>query len=181
MALKPDHALRIVPDEPEATLDEFCHNEIFDLMGNRRRRYIICCLVHEGKPVRIRRLARQIASWENDSASKEVSSSQYQSVYNSLYQTHFPKLEDGGFIEYDRSENKVYPTDRIAEIEPFIRSHPSEFEEHREGVLLGLGGGVLLGGTAVGAFLLPLSVSEYVALAAVLVSIGTVVLGTRIR
>lgn len=90
------------------------------MLGNRRRRYILCYLLDQNSPTECSELAKQIAAWENNLESDQVQMSQYQSVYNSLYQTHLPKLESAGLIEYDRSENLVYHTKKMTEVNRFM-------------------------------------------------------------
>lgn len=102
--------------------EEFCRNELFDLLGNRRRRSILLYLYQTTSPVESSEIATRIAAWENETPPEQVPSSLYQSVYNSLYQTHLPRLEAAGFVEYDHAENLVYPMPRIAEVGPCIES-----------------------------------------------------------
>lgn len=98
----------------------FGDNELFDVLGNRRRRYILWALYSRSTPLETRRLAEQIAAWEIDSEPDQVARSKYQSVYNSLYQSHLPKLERVDLVEYDRSRNIVAPTPKIDEVAPFM-------------------------------------------------------------
>lgn len=106
----------------ERLLEAFGDNELFDVLGNRRRRYILWALYSCPTPMESRRLAEQIAAWETDSEPDQVATSKYQSVYNSLYQSHLPQLERIGLVEYDRSNNIVTPTSKIEEVAPFMNS-----------------------------------------------------------
>ncbi|WP_226010071.1 DUF7344 domain-containing protein [Halomicrobium salinisoli] len=171
--------LQSEPDPPstgstDLPLDEFCHNELFDLMGNKRRRYILCFLVSAGSPVAASRVAEQIAMWENDASHQQVTSNEYQSVYNSLYQSHFPRLERAGLIEYDRSENLVYPRERLQQIERLVDfvsrdGGPSITSVHV------LGASLLFGSALTGSFVL---LDDPVAsLGLVLLAVGAGVVG----
>lgn len=159
------------PEDPP--LDEFCHNEVFDVLGNRRRRYIVYYLINQDCPAACRELAEQVAAWENDAEPDQVATSQYQSVYNSLYQTHLPELEDTGLVRYDRSENLIYPTQQLAEVEHFVDSTVPRFSER-----LGLPFPVLIGGVLllglVGTFVLPLDSTYLYTVTAILVVLATV-------
>ncbi|WP_225334459.1 DUF7344 domain-containing protein [Halomicrobium urmianum] len=134
-------------------LEEFCHNELFDLMGNERRRYILCFLVSADRPVAASRIAEQIAIWENDASHEQVSSNEYQSVYNSLYQSHFPRLERAGLVEYDRSDNLVHPRERLEQIEQLV-----DFVSRDDGASITgahvLGTSLLFGSALTGSFVL---------------------------
>ena len=117
--------------EGEPPLDAFCRNELFDVLGNQRRRYVLCYLAIVDEPRPCRDIAEQVAAWENDSAREQITSSQYQSVYNSFYQTHFPQLEEAGLVEYDRSEGLVYPKEHLAELEPILQRRASRIRRLR--------------------------------------------------
>ena len=108
--------------ETEPLFEDVCGNDLFDVLGNQRRRYIICYVAVEAEPVPWRELAEQIAAWEDDTTREQVPGSKYQSVYNSLYQSHLPRLASAGLVEYDQSENLVYATDRLAEVESVVSS-----------------------------------------------------------
>lgn len=161
----------------EPPFDEFCHNELFDLMGNRRRRYILYYLVRQTGPIECSELAEQIAAWENESSNEQVSSGQYQSVYNSLYQTHFPRLEATGLVEYDRSENLVYPSNQIAEIELFIDSVASRIHGRSLHGIFALVSGIVLGVAMAGSIMLLFAGNLYATFGVALVTVGAVVIG----
>lgn len=161
----------------EPPLDEFCHNEILDLMGNKRRRYILCYLVRANGPIECSDLARQIAAWEHDSSPEQVTTSQYQSVYNSLYQTHVPRMKAVGLVEYDRSENLIYPAKRIVEIELVINSVVPQIDARSTDDVRSLVSGVLLCGAMAGTFLLFLAGNLSVAFVVAFVSWGLIAIG----
>lgn len=137
----------------ESSLDNFCRNELFDVLGNRRRRYVIWCLHQEKCPVKSSELAETIAAWEEATDREQVPSSLYQSIYNSLYQTHLPRLEAAGVVEFDQSRNLVYPTARMAEVELFIDSAVPRTDDQSIRRLRTLIGGVFASTTAVSFFL----------------------------
>lgn len=155
-------------------LEEFCHNELFDLMGNKRRRYILCFLVSAGSPVPASRIAEQIAMWENDASHEQVTSNEYQSVYNSLYQSHFPRLERAGLIEYDRSDNLVYPRERLEQIERLVDFVAQDDSRTLSGVHV-LGTSLLFGSALTGSFVL--LDDPIVSLALMVLAVGAAVVG----
>jgi len=93
-----------------------------------------------------RELAKQVAAWETESTPERIASSQYQSVYNSFYQTHFPKLEDAGLIQYDRPAAIVHPTDRIDDLEPLFQPETVQTRRRQDLLKAALIGGGLIGG-----------------------------------
>ena len=84
------------------TLDE---TEIHKVLSNGRRRQV---LQHLGKtPGRINvwELSRSIAEAETNASPPPEDL--HKSVYSSLHQTHLPKLQEMGIVEYDQEENAI--------------------------------------------------------------------------
>jgi hypothetical protein len=94
-------------------MTELSNDELFRLLSSSRRRYIIYLLYKEGGSMSLNDLATRIAAEENDKPVAEVTDSERQRVYISLYQTHLPKLEDADVVEYDEDERVVSPTSEI--------------------------------------------------------------------
>ncbi|WP_135828607.1 DUF7344 domain-containing protein [Halorussus halobius] len=98
--------------------------EVFDAVKNLRRRYVLYYLQRYGGPVELGPLAEQVAAWENDATVPEVSPSQRKSVYSALHQTHLPKLEAAGVLDYDADRGLVSPTERAANLDLRLASDP---------------------------------------------------------
>ncbi|MGM0604955.1 MAG: DUF7344 domain-containing protein [Halobacteriota archaeon] len=94
---------------------------VFDLLSNSRRRFVLHYLKREDGPVSLSDLAAQIASVENDIPVEDLTSQQRKRTYVSLYQTHIPKLEDAGAIEYDSESGLVILADGADEISGYFR------------------------------------------------------------
>jgi hypothetical protein len=92
-----------VPESTEPA-KEPARNEIFHVLRNQRRRFTIHHLKRAQEPVEIGDLATQIAAWENDLDTVEVTSQQRRRVYNALQQTHIPLLDRTGLARIDRHE-----------------------------------------------------------------------------
>jgi len=88
----------------EPTFDE---NEVYDILRNERRRNVLRHLQSEGgdATVTIGDLADAIATAETGESPPP--SDTRQSVYVSLHQTHLPKLDNLGVVEYDRDDRTV--------------------------------------------------------------------------
>ncbi len=80
---------------------------IFELLKNRRRREVLKYLLDTEGTVTLGELAEQIAAWENDTTVNALSSDQRKRVYVALYQTHLPKMDDAGIIEYDQDRGLI--------------------------------------------------------------------------
>ena len=96
-------------EEPvqESAQPELTPDEIFHILQNERRRMVLRYLQGKEEPVRMRDVAEQVAAWEHDTTVRGLSSSQRQRVYIPLYQSHLPKLDKLGVIEYQQSRGIV--------------------------------------------------------------------------
>jgi hypothetical protein len=91
-------------DEPS---EELPVDEIFHILQNERRRMVLEYLQEADEPVRMRDVAEQVAAWENGTTVEELSSDQRQRVYIPLYQSHLPKLDKAGIIDYQQNRGIV--------------------------------------------------------------------------
>ncbi len=80
---------------------------IFELLKNRRRREVLAYLLEAEETVTLGELAEQIAAWENDTDVNALSSDQRKRVYVALYQTHLPKMDDAGIVDYDQDRGLI--------------------------------------------------------------------------
>jgi hypothetical protein len=91
--------------------------ERFGLLRNHRRRYVLRYLAMEGNPADFDEMVDTVAAWENDVPVEDVSSDQRKRVYVSLTQTHLPKLDDAGVIDYDETAGVVRRRPRAERLE----------------------------------------------------------------
>jgi DNA-binding transcriptional ArsR family regulator len=92
--------------------------QIHDVLRNDRRRLALQYLKQRLEPVEVSELSEHIAELEVDESPPPRSS--IQSVYNSLSQTHLPKLENLGFVEFDRDRNLVSLRETAREIDVYM-------------------------------------------------------------
>lgn len=122
------------PDESET----ISQNRAFDILSNARRRFILSYLSKSDGPVELRELADEVARWETGSDS--LSRKERKRVYVSLYQTHIPRLNDAGVIDYDSESGLVQLVDRARDIDRYVRE-PTENQKwpiyHLVGALAG--------------------------------------------
>lgn len=102
------------------------NDEIFDLLSARRRRILVLFLEGTDEEPSLMDLAGQIAAKEMETDPENVTRKQRKRVYVALYQTHIPKLEDAGVIEYDDANKVVELTDRAQLLLPYLRLDPTE-------------------------------------------------------
>ncbi|MFC3958320.1 DUF7344 domain-containing protein [Halovivax cerinus] len=91
----------------DSSADGLSKDVIFELLKNRRRREVLSYLLDCEGTVTLSELAEQIAAWENDTTVDQLNSDQRKRVYVALYQTHLPKMDDAGIIEYDQDRGLI--------------------------------------------------------------------------
>jgi hypothetical protein len=107
---------------------ELSKGEIFDVLHNQRRRYVLQYLKRFEDPVSLSDLATQVAAWEYRTAVGEVTDEQKKRVYTTLQQTHLEKMARTGIVEYDDDENLVRATPQTEELTVYLEIVPdSEF------------------------------------------------------
>lgn len=100
--------------------EELSPDTVFELLSNTRRRMVLYYLRRYGGSVGVQELVGEIAALQNGVAVADLTKQQRKRVYVSLYQTHLPKLEDAGVIEYDADEGEVRLTDRAGDIDTYL-------------------------------------------------------------
>ena len=96
------------------------------MLSNQRRRCVLYYLNRNPGPVPLRDLAERIAAWENDVEVAELEYKQRKRVYTSLHQTHLPKLNDAGIVDYDRDRGTVSLDDAARELEVYMEIVPEK-------------------------------------------------------
>jgi len=94
--------------EPATDISE---DELYKVLANQRRRFAVHLLKREsGDTVEIGDMAEQIAAWENDVDVAEITGSDRKRVYTALQQSHLPKMDDAGVVEFNKDRGVVEPT-----------------------------------------------------------------------
>ncbi|MFC4552191.1 MULTISPECIES: DUF7344 domain-containing protein [Halorussus] len=104
-------------------------DDLFDLLGNARRRRVLRHLLEE-PTITLTDLSARLAAVENGRPVSELTSRQKKQVYSSLYQTHIPRLSEHGLVEYDANARIVTFTgdeNRIRELLGTDEQRPTGF------------------------------------------------------
>ena len=118
-------------------------DQVFDLLSNSRRRFVLHYLKQADGPVRLSELAAEIAAIENEVSVEELTSQQRKRTYVSLYQTHIPKLQDAGAVSYDAETGMVELASGAGEIGEYFQQQ-TESRPWQLYYLLLAAGGLLL-------------------------------------
>ena len=138
-------AIELPQQEATTETSDIPRKEIFDVLSNDRRQYLLHYLKQKnGDGVELRELVDQVAAWENDIAPHEIGSAERKRVYTALRQSHLPKLDDAGIVEYDNRRGTVELTEQAREVQLYLEYVPendipwSEFYLGLSGVALAL-------------------------------------------
>lgn len=99
--------------------DSLDRTEIHDVLSNRRRCLVIETLERNGA-MTLRDLANDIAVVETDE--DPAPRPARQSVYVTLHQSHLPKLDRLGIVEYDTNSKHVRLGDRIEDVRVYLKN-----------------------------------------------------------
>ncbi|WP_440764934.1 DUF7344 domain-containing protein [Natronorubrum sp. DTA7] len=95
-------------------------DDIYHILQTRRRRDVLRYLRTNDDPVLLSDLAEQVAAWEHETTVENLHSDQRQRVYISLYQSHLPKLDTRGIIDYDKDRGTITATDLTPQFDPYL-------------------------------------------------------------
>lgn len=80
-------------------------DDVFEVLGNRRRRYVFHYLKQQSGPVSLAELTETVAAWETDHGT--VDQRRRNSVRTALRQRHLPMMDERGFLAYDPDQQTV--------------------------------------------------------------------------
>ena len=115
-------------EQPEADvrIDGSIRRErIFEILSNKRRRLVLRYLRQSSDDdIEFRDLVDQVAAWENDTTLEQLESSERKCVYTALRQTHLPKLDEAGVVDFDRQRGDFELTDTAEAVFLYMRYSP---------------------------------------------------------
>jgi hypothetical protein len=80
---------------------------MFEILSNNRRRRVLSHLRNNGKTSDIRALSKHLAALENNVSPNEVTSKQRMRTYTALRQSHLPKMDRTGVVNFDENSGNV--------------------------------------------------------------------------
>lgn len=115
-----------LPSSSSASFDtELPREEVFDVLSNERRQCVLHYLKQvDGRRVELREVVDYVTAWENNAAIGDVSSDERKRVYTALRQSHLPRLEEAGIIEYEHLRGEIELTDRAEEVQMYLEYVP---------------------------------------------------------
>lgn len=121
-AARDDHGPTCKDSDTAAPSQAIAKDDAFHLLQNARRRAVLRYLrAHaDQERFRMRDLAEEVAAWEHNTTVRQLTSDERQRVYIGLYQSHLPKLDDYGVIEYNQPRGVVEQTALLGALAPFL-------------------------------------------------------------
>ncbi|OYR41956.1 hypothetical protein [Halorubrum sp. Eb13] len=131
---------------------EVSEDELFDVLANQRRRFAVHLLKREEEDrIAIGDMAEQIAAWENGIETTEITGNERKRVYTALQQSHLPKMDEAGVVEFNKDRGVVEPTPALQNVDLYMdvvegKEIPwSDYYLGLSGVAVALTGAVWLG------------------------------------
>lgn len=93
--------------EAEAATEPLPIDQVFEILKNSRRREVLRYLDDGEGNVSLSDMAEHVAAIENDTTVRELSSTQRKRVYVGLYQSHLPKMDDVGVVNFDQNRGRI--------------------------------------------------------------------------
>ncbi|QLG50712.1 hypothetical protein HYG82_18655 [Natrinema halophilum] len=119
-------------DDDSDTDDSLSKGEVFEVLRNQRRRYVLQFLKQDARPVELGDLAQQIAAWEYETTLEDVTPEQRKRVYTTLQQTHLPKMDSVGILSFDSDRGVIESTERTRDISVYLEIVPGREFAWRE-------------------------------------------------
>ena len=113
-------------------IEDLSKGEIFDVLQNERRRYVLQYLRRNGGPVNLGQLATQVAAWEYGTTCEGISKQQRKRVYTTLQQTHLPRMAEVGIVDYDSDDGTIDRTPQTQDLTVYLEIVPGKEFPWRE-------------------------------------------------
>lgn len=110
----------VTTESDEAESPSLSDDELFEVLSNRRRRYVVHALEEHGDTAEIGDVAEQVAAWEYDVDVEQVSYDERKRVYTALQQSHLPMMDDLGVVNFDKNRGVVEPTASLDDVEVYM-------------------------------------------------------------
>lgn len=105
--------------------DQLSRDDIFQVLSNDRRRYTLHYLKQrEDERVPLRDIVDTVAAWENGTTVQELDSNTRKCVYTALRQSHLPRLDDAGVVDYDHLRGEARLTDAASSVQMYLEYVP---------------------------------------------------------
>jgi hypothetical protein len=99
--------------------------DVFEVLSNERRRYVLRAIRESESSLDLGSLSEQVAAWENDIPRKQVKYNQRKNVYTALQQSHLPKMDEAGAIDFEENRGIIRGDEHIDSFDYYLTVVPS--------------------------------------------------------
>lgn len=108
-----------------SSTDTVSRDTAYEILANRRRRYVIHLLQYHDEPMELGPLAEQVAAWEYETDPERVTSQQRKTVYTALQQRHLPRMDEAGLLTFDSRAGTVAPANTLSDLDIYAEVVPA--------------------------------------------------------
>lgn len=109
-------------DGSDTDLGDDRHNELFDVLSDPRRRFVLHTLRGAETPVPVAELAVDLVTWESQRSAPDRSGDGRDAVEVALVHIHLPKMAEAGLVRYDETQQTVSLADRGDEVRTHLQT-----------------------------------------------------------
>ena len=99
--------------------DELSEEDVFEVLSNRRRRFVIHAVKRADEPPDVSELSRYVTAWELDIDPEDVPYEDRHNVHSTLKRTHIPKLVEKNVVTVDE-DDFVQAAPALEEIDIYV-------------------------------------------------------------
>jgi hypothetical protein len=100
---------------------QLTEDAVFEVLSNQRRRFVYHYLQHaDDEPVDLRDLTTAVAAWEYEKEPDRLTAAERNRVGTALRQSHLPKMDEEGFVEFDRRRGETRLEEAAAEVDVYL-------------------------------------------------------------
>ena len=113
--------MKCIESATETSHDEaLSRDQVHHILQNQRRRNVLRFLRGVEGSIRMGDVAEHVAAREYDTTVEQLRSKERQRVYIALYQSHLPKLDRVGLIDYNQDRGIVTPRPELEQLYPYL-------------------------------------------------------------
>ena len=101
------------------TASDLSHEEVFEILANRRRRFVIHALKRADDPPDVSELSRYVTAWEMGVAPENVPYEERHNVHSTLRRVHLPKLTEADVVTVDE-DDVVRPAPALKDLDVYV-------------------------------------------------------------
>lgn len=98
---------------------ELSHEDIYEILANRRRRFVIHALKRADDPPDVSELSRYVTAWELGVEPEDVPYEERHNVHSTLRRVHLPKLTEADVVTVDE-EDVVRPAPALEDLDVYV-------------------------------------------------------------